>query len=237
MDDLKTRLSALQRIFPVCTRASARIQIGNQKLGIITSGYTVEIEPNPCAIARGDVVVGGFHRLRMEPIMNVIVKPRAGATDPEGVQCDNLNGEEKLEALRTSLALLHEDVTDEKERRRLRQQAAKKGKKCAFSMGWALPSGGRLPTSFLIEHLLTGETFDVHVIRINHYADDMHKVTEELKHHVGLQRIKLGVLRWQGLEETEDSWESVESVNAAVPEQIKDFVTNTAGIHAQAILQ
>ncbi|CEG42082.1 uncharacterized protein PHALS_12388 [Plasmopara halstedii] len=49
-----------------------------------------------------------------------------------------------------------------------------------------------LLTSFLIEHLLTKETFDVHAIRLKNYADDMLSVTEELKHHVSLQGISLG---------------------------------------------
>ncbi|GMF37712.1 unnamed protein product [Phytophthora fragariaefolia] len=102
-----------------------------------------------------------------------------------------------------------------------------------------------LPTSFLIEHLLTGEKFDVHAIRLKHYADNMLEVTEELKHHVGLQGIKLGVravlngrynrqakewqvlVGWQGLEAAEDSWESLASIDSAVPEKIKEYVMNS----------
>ncbi|CEG43427.1 uncharacterized protein PHALS_13622 [Plasmopara halstedii] len=55
-----------------------------------------------------------------------------------------------------------------------------------------------LPTSYLIEHLLTKETFDVHAIRLKHYADDMLIVTEELKHHVSFQGINLGVRAAKG---------------------------------------
>ncbi|CEG47418.1 Chromo domain/shadow [Plasmopara halstedii] len=76
-----------------------------------------------------------------------------------------------------------------------------------------------LLTSFLIEHLLTKETFDVHVIRLKHYADDMLSVTEELKHHEW--ELLVG---WHGLEDAEDSWESMGSIVKAVPDIVKAFV-------------
>ncbi|CEG45806.1 uncharacterized protein PHALS_02078 [Plasmopara halstedii] len=69
-----------------------------------------------------------------------------------------------------------------------------------------------LPTSFLIENLLTTETFDVHAIRLKHYADDMLSVTEEIKHHMSLQGINLG------LEDAKDSWKSMGGIVKAVPE-------------------
>ncbi|KAJ8564331.1 hypothetical protein ON010_g7014 [Phytophthora cinnamomi] len=197
MDDLKARLGALratQAIFTSsCTRSSARIQVGHQKLGMLTSGYPVEFEPNPCPIAHREVEDGGFHRTQQEPIMNVIVKPLAGTTTPDVVQRDNLNCEEKLEALGTRVK------ADDKRVGPFRVVE-------------------ELPTTFLIEHLLTDETFDVHLIRLKHYADDLLEVKEELKHHVDT-RNQARCSRCQGLEEAENSWESLESINAAVPEQ------------------
>ncbi|EGZ21590.1 hypothetical protein PHYSODRAFT_329520 [Phytophthora sojae] len=76
-----------------------------------------------------------------------------------------------------------------------------------------------LPTSYMIEHLLTGEQFDVHAIRLKHYADGTLDVTEELKHHVALQGIKLGVRA-----DTEDSWEEFGGIFNAVPEIVDRYV-------------
>ncbi|ETO69841.1 hypothetical protein F444_13638 [Phytophthora nicotianae P1976] len=208
-----------------------------------------------------------FTGLSREPILNVITQPRAGAAVHEVVQRDTLNCEEQLAKLRTSLAELHADIADRKEKRRLQQKAAKKGAVCTFSVGdfvlwsradprmaagklmvrWVGPFrvAEELPTSFLIEHLLTGEKFDVHAIRLKHYADNMLEVTEELKHHIGLQGIKLGVraitdtrynrqakewqllVGWQGLEAAEDSWEPLDSIYEAVPEKVAEFVSGT----------
>ncbi|OWZ21964.1 hypothetical protein PHMEG_0003420 [Phytophthora megakarya] len=85
-------------------------------------------------------------------------------------------------------------------------------------------------------------SFDVHTIRLKHYADDMLEVSEELKHHIALQGIKVGVrvipcgryhgqakelqalVSWQGLEEVEKSWESLASIYAAMPDQVKQYV-------------
>ncbi|GMF30971.1 unnamed protein product [Phytophthora fragariaefolia] len=221
MEDLKARLGALQRFVPVYTPwLNGTAERLNRDLLQVVRALLLEFEldtrnwvyllpviqsnlnQTPVRSLMGKSPMEVFTGLSREPIMNVVVKPREGAATPEVVQRDNLNCEEKLEALRRSLAALHEDVVDEKERRRLRQQAAKKGKTCTFSVGdfvlwsradprmtgsklmvrWVGPFKvvEELPTSFLIEHLLTGEKFDVHAIRLKHYADNMLEVTEEL---------------------------------------------------------
>ncbi|CEG46589.1 uncharacterized protein PHALS_03190 [Plasmopara halstedii] len=68
-----------------------------------------------------------------------------------------------------------------------------------------------LLTSFLVEHLLTKDTFDVHAIRLKHYAGDMSKKWELL---VG----------WHGLEDAKDLWKSMGGIVKTVPEIVKAFV-------------
>ncbi|GMF40112.1 unnamed protein product [Phytophthora fragariaefolia] len=76
-------------------------------------------------------------------------------------------------------------------------------------------------------------------------CEDGSRITEELKYHVGLQAIKLGVRAvlngrynrqakelqvlkgWQGLEAEEYSWESLESISSAVPERVKEYLINS----------
>ncbi|TYZ58556.1 hypothetical protein PybrP1_007274 [[Pythium] brassicae (nom. inval.)] len=55
-----------------------------------------------------------------------------------------------------------------------------------------------LLTSFMFEHLLTKEEYDVHAIRLKHLADNILKLAVELKQLVGLQGINLGVREVQG---------------------------------------
>ncbi|POM80282.1 LOW QUALITY PROTEIN: Hypothetical protein PHPALM_1901, partial [Phytophthora palmivora] len=171
----------------------------------------------------------------------ITIQSCVGSVQSEVIQREELNCEEKLKDLRDSLAELHADIADGKKRRRLRQQAAKRGKACTFSVGdyvlwsradprmtgrklmvrWVGPFriAEELPTSFLIEHLLTGEKFDVH---------------EELKLHIDLQGLKLGVREitnarynsqareWQVLK-SEDSWESLASIYSAVPDKVEQY--------------
>lgn len=99
-----------------------------------------------------------------------------------------------------------------------------------------------LDTSYLIENLLNGEQNDVHATRLKHYADSTLGVTEELKHHVAVQGVSLGVreikssryskaarewqllVSWQGLEDAEDSWEALATIHDAVPDMVEAHV-------------
>ncbi|KAE8907059.1 hypothetical protein PF003_g9256 [Phytophthora fragariae] len=79
-----------------------------------------------------------------------------------------------------------------------------------------------------------------------HYADRMLAVTEELKRHVALQGINLGVravldakyhrrakewqllVSWQGLEDSENSWEAFDGIYAAVPDKVAQYADDCA---------
>ncbi|KAE9054360.1 hypothetical protein PF010_g32564 [Phytophthora fragariae] len=176
-----------------------------------------------------------FTGLDREPIVNVVLKPRAKAGAYEVVQGELQQHETQLDALRSSLNELHAEIVETKERRRLQQQAAKKGRECTFSVGdfvlWSRSdprmSGGKLMVRW-------------------HYADRMLEVTEELKHHVALQEINLGVhavldakyhrrankwqllVSWQGLEDSENSWEAFDGIYAAVPDKVAQYADNCA---------
>lgn len=50
-----------------------------------------------------------------------------------------------------------------------------------------------LPYSYMIEHLLRGETYEVHASRLKFYADSSIDVTHEIIEHVALQGITLAV--------------------------------------------
>lgn len=123
--------------------------------------------------------------------------------------------DEFLQRLRRSLHEMHMVVVDRKERRRLYQQARKKGDICNFSVGdfvlWsrvdARLAGGKLLVrwvgpfqvvearshSFLVRHLLTHAVHEVHGSRLKFYHDPSLEINEELVAHVAGQGIVLGV--------------------------------------------
>ncbi|OWZ15800.1 hypothetical protein PHMEG_00010493 [Phytophthora megakarya] len=122
---------------------------------------------------------------------------------------------EELERLRESLATMHAEVVDKKDRRRLYQQSEKKGTLCNFSVGdyvlWSRVDsrlqGGKLlvrwvgpfrvtaarPYSFMVQHLLNGKGYEVHGSRLKFFEDKSLNVSEELVEHVANQGIVLGV--------------------------------------------
>ncbi|GMF47767.1 unnamed protein product [Phytophthora fragariaefolia] len=77
------------------------------------------------------------------------------------------------------------------------------------------------PHSFMIRHLLTGATYEVHGSRLRFYADSSLDVTEEIREFVSNQGMLLGVdgfadfrykrwellVNWTGLQDIEASWE------------------------------
>ncbi|TYZ69491.1 hypothetical protein PybrP1_001835 [[Pythium] brassicae (nom. inval.)] len=179
--------------------------------------------------------------------------------------------------LRRSVSELHKNVLDNKERKRLLQMANKNGVECSFSEGdfvlWsradARLGGNKLmvrwlgpfrvvetrPHTFLIEHLITEETHDVHGSRLKMYADSSLDVNEELIQHVSTQGILLGVkqfkahrfnkqikrwellVAWQGLEEVEDSWEALTDLFQDVRVKVEEYTASTGSTTLAAALK
>ncbi|POM62866.1 LOW QUALITY PROTEIN: hypothetical protein PHPALM_27929 [Phytophthora palmivora] len=122
---------------------------------------------------------------------------------------------EQLDQLRVSLAGLHKEVLDQREKRRLQNMARSKGIECNFSVGdfilWSRidsrMSTDKLlarwdgpfevtetaPHSFTIRHLVTNKHYEVHGSRLKFYADSSFEVNKELLAHVGNQGVVLGV--------------------------------------------
>lgn len=50
-----------------------------------------------------------------------------------------------------------------------------------------------LPYLFVIQHIVTGEMFDVHSTRFKYYHDDSVEVNDELVDHISLQGVTLVV--------------------------------------------
>ncbi|KAE9344078.1 hypothetical protein PF008_g9395 [Phytophthora fragariae] len=171
--------------------------------------------------------------------------------------------EEDLHHLRESLRLMHEEVVERKERTRLYQKMAKEGTLENFTVGdfvlwsrvderlqdnklmvrWVGPyrvTEAR-EYSFVIEHLITGDDFEVHGSRLKFYDDASLEVDEEILEHVAKQGIVLGVERirehrfnpitkqwellvsWRGLQEIEDSWEPLVNMVHDVPVLVANY--------------
>lgn len=169
---------------------------------------------------------------------------------------------ERLDHLRTSLAGLHKEVLDRREKRRLQNMARFKGTECNFSVGdfvlwsridsrievdkllarWVGPFEvvETAPHSFTIRHLVTNKRYVVHGSRLKFYADSSLEVSEELLAHVGNQGMLLVVeslkehrknrgvwqllVSWEGLQDEEDSWESLEALQKDVPSRVGEYV-------------
>ncbi|GMF14488.1 unnamed protein product [Phytophthora fragariaefolia] len=188
------------------------------------------------------------------PLDSVVVPvdgiPRVLSMDPAQI-------EQQLEKPRLHLRELHTEVTDRKERKRLVNMARASDHTCNFVCGdfvlwpridkrfqgnkllvrWVGPFRitDVLPHSFMVQHLLTGDAFEVHGSRLKHNSDATLDVTEELRQHIGSQGIILGVraieqhryhelaaewqlyVAWRGLEDSENSWEPFASIYADVP--------------------
>lgn len=65
-----------------------------------------------------------------------VIVMQIGSKDSIGAAIQNVEKyASDLNVLRQSLVALHQDVVDEKERRRLIQSASKKGQMCTFTVG------------------------------------------------------------------------------------------------------
>eukprot|EP00644_Phytophthora_capsici_P019272 jgi/Phyca11/132445/e_gw1.167.10.1 len=149
-------------------------------------------------------------------------------------------------------------------RRRLQEMAKQKGQLCNFEVGdfvlwsridkrlrgnkllvrWVGPFLvlRALPHSFVVQHLLTGDEYDVHGSRLKFYHDSDLNVTAEIRQHVRNQGIVLDVrdvlqhrfnettqewellVAWRGLQDEENSWEPFESMKRDVPSMVRQYV-------------
>jgi hypothetical protein len=90
---------------------------------------------------------------------------------------------------------------------------------------------------YKVEDMITGNTKEVHVVRLKFY-DDNHldvKIKEHLQYHnqayevseILSERVNNGVkevlVRWRGFEEAESTWEPLESILADVPDLYELF--------------
>ncbi|POM64696.1 Hypothetical protein PHPALM_19741 [Phytophthora palmivora] len=190
---------------------------------------------------------------------------------PRVLLMDPVQIEQRLEQLRVHLRELHTEVIDRKERKRLANMARASGRTCNFVCGdfvlwsrvdkrlqgnkllvrWVGPFRitDVLSQSFMVQHLLTGDVFEVHGSRLKHYSDATLDVTEELRQHIGNQGIVLGVraivqhryhelaaewqlyVAWRGLEDGVNSWEPFASIYADVPALVRAYVE--AGGHTE----
>ncbi|KAE9062778.1 hypothetical protein PF010_g29265 [Phytophthora fragariae] len=170
---------------------------------------------------------------------------------------------EQLESLRNSLHEMHKEVLDTKERKRLQDMATHKGSVVNFDVGdfvlWSridqrLPNNKLLgqwvgpfkvieakPHSFVIQHLISGREYDVHVSRLKFYADAELNQTEELLELVSSQGMMLGVeaicdhlfnhtlerwellVSWMGLQAIENSWEPLTTLLQDVPSKVREY--------------
>uniref|UniRef100_H3GV27 Integrase catalytic domain-containing protein n=1 Tax=Phytophthora ramorum TaxID=164328 RepID=H3GV27_PHYRM len=153
-----------------------------------------------------------FTGLSCPPPLDTLLLP--GADKPlQHIDLANVHNE--LVQLRASLAEMHGEVTDKKERRRMYQLSEKQGTLCNFVVGdyvlWSRVDsrlrGGKLlvrwvgpfrvtearPYSFMVQHLINGKEYEVHGSRLKFFEDSSLNVSEEIVEHVANQGIVLGV--------------------------------------------
>ncbi|KAJ0391006.1 hypothetical protein P43SY_011949 [Pythium insidiosum] len=177
-----------------------------------------------------------------KPLDSVVI-PQGVNGKPKMMTIDLERVEEELDSLRESLAEMHQEVTDRKERTRMYQRMAKRGTLENFSIGdyvlWVVEA---LEYSYKIEHLLTGDVVEVHGSRLKFYDDASLDLTDEIHEHIAKQGIVMGVeeikdhrfnevtqqwellISWRGLQDVEDSWEPLADVKRDIPLLIQEYV-------------
>lgn len=100
------------------------------------------------------------------------------------------------------------------------------------------------PHSFVIWHLVTNQTFEVHGSRLKFYSDSSLDVNEKMLAQVGNQGMLLGVESikehrkarggWQllvscvGLQDEDDSWEPLTAIDDQVPTKVAHYTSRIA---------
>ncbi|KAG6612727.1 RNA-dependent DNA polymerase [Phytophthora cinnamomi] len=191
----------------------------------------------PVPSLAGHAPVEVFTGLPASSALDVIVVPAGSEHAERVVDLDDIGG--FVGQLRSSLHAIHQDVSDAKERQRLRDMASHKGIPVNFDVGdfWLL-----LAHSFEIEHLVTGRKYDVHASRLKFYADAELDTTAELLELVSSQGMLLGVeklvdhrynhdlnrwelfVSWAGLQAIENSWEPLITLLHDVPAKVREYI-------------
>ncbi|GMF28372.1 unnamed protein product [Phytophthora fragariaefolia] len=95
-------------------------------------------------------------------------------------------------------------------------------------------------------HFINGSTRDVHTFRLKHYADSPFEVTAEIVEHIVNQAILLTVrefvqhrlsddhdydilVAWEGLEDSENSWEPIRTLYEDVQVKLQQYVDKVGG--------
>jgi transposase InsO family protein len=194
--------------------------------------------------------------------LTAIVLP--GGRRDQVLQVDLRSFAEQIQVLRVHLAEMHTAVVSRKEQRRLYEMSRHRGQVNNFEVGdyvlWSRVDkrlhGGKLmvrwvgpfrvtealPHSFLVQHLLTGDKYDVHGSRLKFYRDADLNVSAEIREHVSNQGLVLGVraivghrrsrttgemelnVAWRGLEDVENSWEPLAVIFGDVPGLVRQYV-------------
>lgn len=193
------------------------------------------------------------------PLTSIVVpRPKKNLILDVSAQRDNVDD------LREALHAMHREVVETKDARRLRNKARSVGTECNFTEGdfvlWSRIDSRlannkllvrwvgsfevteALPHSFMVRHLVTNKTDNVHGSRLKFFADSSLDVTEELLAHVGNQGMVLEIeqfkdhrfiksrnewqllVSWVGLQVEEDSWESLRTMTAEVPVKVNEYV-------------
>ncbi|KAG6612015.1 RNA-dependent DNA polymerase [Phytophthora cinnamomi] len=189
----------------------------------------------PVPSLAGHAPVEVFTGLPASSALDVIVVPAGSEHAERVVDLDDIGG--FVGQLRSSLHAIHQDVSDAKERQRLRDMASHKGIPVNFDVVVAA-----LAHSFEIEHLVTGRKYDVHASRLKFYADAELDTTAELLELVSSQGMLLGVeklvdhrynhdlnrwelfVSWAGLQAIENSWEPLITLLHDVPAKVREYI-------------
>ncbi|GMF38278.1 unnamed protein product [Phytophthora fragariaefolia] len=101
------------------------------------------------------------------------------------------------------------------------------------------------PHSFVIKHLVTAREFEVHGTRLKYYADKDFNITAEILEFTTQQGMLLGVkaikehrynaalkrwellVSWCGLQDVEDSWESLAAMLKDVPAKVTEYANDS----------
>ncbi|KAE8969903.1 hypothetical protein PR003_g28562, partial [Phytophthora rubi] len=234
------------------------------------------LNQTPVASLGGKAPLELFTGLQVPTQLDTMLIPRSMQTKDKLMTIDLEVVEDELHEWRESLQAMHAEVKDRKERTRLYQSMAKRGKLENFTVGdyvlWSRVDerlrGNKLMVrwvgpyrvtearefSFMIEHLLTGDTLGVHGSRLKFFDDASMEVNEEILEHVSKQGIVMAVeqirehrynnvaqqwellVSWRGLQYVEDSWEPLSSLLQDVPALVKAYIENHGDDDLQAQL-
>ncbi|KAJ0408407.1 hypothetical protein ATCC90586_009182 [Pythium insidiosum] len=231
LEELRDRMKAVHTFVPVYTPwVNGTVECLNRDVLQVMR----ESEPDPVRSLGDKAPVELFTGLHVPPPLDAIQLPKEGRRKGKLMMINLDAFDVELERLRTSLQEMYAEATDRKERTRMYQSMAKKGKIENFSVVTEA-----LPYSFMVCHLITGEVFEVHEYRLKFYDNASFEVTNEVLEHVGKQGIVTAVreirdhrynraakqwellVSWRGLQEIEGLWELLSSLKREIPVMVQ----------------